>query len=194
MSCSSRLPTARHPVPIVVFADGFAGAVKEPGKRCVPAFRARCRAGRRALCLATTCTGASGASLSTADPKSKASRPRRSSAPTLRAPPPRRRRKEYTLTPGDAALPTPPGATKDEVALGGRIFRGEVAGGTCGGCHGSDGKGTPVGPDLDERQMALGGRQPRRRLPRPSPMACRSQRSTLARCRRSAARSSRKPI
>ncbi len=45
-------------------------------------------------------------------------------------------------------LPTPPGATKDEVASGRRIFVGEVDGGTCGGCHGSDAKGTPIGPDL----------------------------------------------
>ena len=47
-----------------------------------------------------------------------------------------------------AALPTPPGATKEQVALGDRIFRGEVDSATCGGCHGSDANGTPVGPDL----------------------------------------------
>ena len=38
--------------------------------------------------------------------------------------------------------------TKDQVALGDRIFHGEVANGTCAGCHGSDGRGTPVGADL----------------------------------------------
>ena len=43
-----------------------------------------------------------------------------------------------------AALPTPAGATREEVALGTRIFRGEVSGGTCAGCHGS----SPVGPNL----------------------------------------------
>ena len=47
-----------------------------------------------------------------------------------------------------ADLPVPQGATKDQVALGDRIFHGEVADGTCSGCHGSDAKGTPVGPDL----------------------------------------------
>jgi hypothetical protein len=31
---------------------------------------------------------------------------------------------------GPAALPVPPGATKEEVALGDRIFHGEAAGGT----------------------------------------------------------------
>jgi mono/diheme cytochrome c family protein len=34
------------------------------------------------------------------------------------------------------------------VLLGSRIFVGAAAGGTCSGCHGSDGKGSTVGPDL----------------------------------------------
>ena len=34
------------------------------------------------------------------------------------------------------------------MALGKRIFHGEVGGATCAGCHGSDAIGTPVGPDL----------------------------------------------
>ena len=45
-------------------------------------------------------------------------------------------------------LPTPPGSTPEQVALGKRIFHGEVGGATCAGCHGSDAIGTPVGPDL----------------------------------------------
>jgi hypothetical protein len=32
--------------------------------------------------------------------------------------------------------------------LGGRIFNGEAAGGTCLGCHGSDAKGSPQAPVL----------------------------------------------
>ncbi len=47
-----------------------------------------------------------------------------------------------------ALLPVPAGATKDEVALGDRIFHGEAAGGTCTGCHGSDAKGSPQAPSL----------------------------------------------
>lgn len=47
-----------------------------------------------------------------------------------------------------ASLIPPPGATKEQVALGSRIFHGEVSSGTCAGCHGSDGKGSPVGADL----------------------------------------------
>ena len=45
-------------------------------------------------------------------------------------------------------LPVPPGATVEQVALGKKIFDGEVAGGTCAGCHGANGIGTPVGADL----------------------------------------------
>ena len=47
-----------------------------------------------------------------------------------------------------ASLPVPPGATKEQVALGERIFQGEAADGTCAGCHGSDAKGSPVAPSL----------------------------------------------
>jgi glucose/arabinose dehydrogenase len=48
-----------------------------------------------------------------------------------------------------ASLPVPPGATRDEVALGDRIFHGEERNGTCSGCHGSDAGGTSVGPALN---------------------------------------------
>ncbi len=47
-----------------------------------------------------------------------------------------------------AGLPPPPGATPQEVALGDRIFHGEVDHGTCGGCHGADLSGTPIGANL----------------------------------------------
>jgi mono/diheme cytochrome c family protein len=47
-----------------------------------------------------------------------------------------------------ATLPVAAGATREQVLLGSRIFVGASAGGTCSGCHGSDGKGSTVGPDL----------------------------------------------
>jgi mono/diheme cytochrome c family protein len=47
-----------------------------------------------------------------------------------------------------ASLPVPPGGTAAQVALGARIFHGEVSNGTCAGCHGSDAKGSPIGADL----------------------------------------------
>ena len=45
-------------------------------------------------------------------------------------------------------LPIPPGATHEMVALGSQIYHGQVAYGTCTGCHGTNGAGTPLGSDL----------------------------------------------
>jgi glucose/arabinose dehydrogenase/mono/diheme cytochrome c family protein len=42
----------------------------------------------------------------------------------------------------------PPGATPQMVALGARIYRGEVGGAACTGCHGDRTQGTPLGPPL----------------------------------------------
>lgn len=53
---------------------------------------------------------------------------------------------------GTAALPVPAGATHDMVALGSRIYHGEEAGGTCTACHGENGTGTPLGPDLTKNK------------------------------------------
>ena len=52
----------------------------------------------------------------------------------------------------DAGAPAnravPPGATPAMVALGGRVYRGEVGGAACTGCHGGSGEGTTLGPPL----------------------------------------------
>jgi glucose/arabinose dehydrogenase/mono/diheme cytochrome c family protein len=45
-------------------------------------------------------------------------------------------------------LPVPAGATQDMIALGNRIYHGQVAEATCTACHGANGTGTPLGPDL----------------------------------------------
>ena len=55
-----------------------------------------------------------------------------------------------------AALPVPPGSTSEQVALGKKIFDGEVAGATCAGCHGADGNGTPVGANLTSGKWLWG--------------------------------------
>lgn len=47
-----------------------------------------------------------------------------------------------------ASLHVPRGATREMVELGSRIYRGQVGAATCMGCHGADGKGSPLGPDL----------------------------------------------
>jgi glucose/arabinose dehydrogenase/mono/diheme cytochrome c family protein len=46
----------------------------------------------------------------------------------------------------------PPGATPEMVALGDRIYHGQVGGAACAGCHGSSGAGTPLGPDLTDNK------------------------------------------
>ena len=47
-----------------------------------------------------------------------------------------------------ASLPVPKGATPEMVALGDRIYHGQVGGAACTGCHGDSAEGTPLGPDL----------------------------------------------
>jgi glucose/arabinose dehydrogenase/mono/diheme cytochrome c family protein len=47
-----------------------------------------------------------------------------------------------------SGLTAPGGATPAMVALGERVYHGLVGGATCTGCHGADAKGTPLGPDL----------------------------------------------
>ena len=44
----------------------------------------------------------------------------------------------------------PEGATKEMVALGDRVYHGQVGGATCAGCHGANATGTPLGPDLTD--------------------------------------------
>jgi glucose/arabinose dehydrogenase/mono/diheme cytochrome c family protein len=46
------------------------------------------------------------------------------------------------------SLPVPEGATREMVALGDRIYHGQVGGAACAGCHGASGTGSPLGPDL----------------------------------------------
>ena len=56
------------------------------------------------------------------------------------------------LTTGDpfslGPPPVPAGSSVEEVALGQRIYFGEAKGGTCVGCHGSDGRGSAAGGSL----------------------------------------------
>jgi mono/diheme cytochrome c family protein len=132
--------------PFVVFADGFAGEFMEPG-----------RAAHRPTGLAVGTDGA----LYIADDKGgriwrvtyggdkaakiAAAAPVHALASTgTGASPPEGIHPDA----GAAPLPVPPDGSPDQVALGDRIFHGQADGGTCAGCHGSDGKGTPMGSDL----------------------------------------------
>jgi glucose/arabinose dehydrogenase len=134
----------------VVFANGFAGAHKDPGRA---AFRPSGLAigpdgalyigddvhGR--IWRVTYSGDAATAPLAAAPAPAAAA-----SGPGGAAVPPEGTHADAGRATPD--LPVPPGATKDEVALGDRIFHGEASNGTCSGCHGPDARGTPVGPDL----------------------------------------------
>ena len=137
--------------PYVVFADGFAGAVKDPGKA---AFRPSGVAVAPDGALFVTddvhgriwriaFKGGADVTKIEAAPSPVTSESALAARDVL---PPEGIHQEAGKE--AAALPLPPGVTQEQVALGSRIYHGEVAGATCGGCHGSDAKGTPVGPDL----------------------------------------------
>ncbi|HEX8764453.1 MAG TPA: c-type cytochrome, partial [Candidatus Acidoferrum sp.] len=56
---------------------------------------------------------------------------------------------------GKAATTTlhvPPGATREMVALGDSIYHGKAGGAACVGCHGDSGQGTPLGPALTGKE------------------------------------------
>jgi glucose/arabinose dehydrogenase/mono/diheme cytochrome c family protein len=52
-------------------------------------------------------------------------------------------------------LPTPPGQTAQQVALGDSIYHGQD-GGTCAGCHGANAEGTPLAPNLTDDKWLWG--------------------------------------
>lgn len=140
----------------VVFADGFAGAVEQPGQ-----------AAHRPTGLAVGSDGA----LFIADDQGgriwrvtfQGGNKTAGIAPPAPSPTAQAATSANPLPPegihpnaGAAALSIPPGASPDQVALGDRIFHGQADGGTCSGCHGTDGKGTAVGSNLTDGKWLWG--------------------------------------
>jgi glucose/arabinose dehydrogenase len=121
--------------PWVVFADGFAGPSKDSGK-----------ANYRPTGLAVAPDGALFISDDVRGRIWRVTYRGSPTAPVAAAPTPKYAPVAPAAAPG--GLPVPTGATAAQVELGGRIFRGAAAGGTCGGCHGPEGRGTTLGPDL----------------------------------------------
>ena len=135
--------------PSITFADGFAGAFKEPGRS---AFRPTGLAmgpdgalyisdDKHGRIWRVTSHGGAETVLAPAPAPVVANAASGSAAPPEGTHPNAGRSTS-------ASLPVPAGATKEQVALGERIFQGEAADGTCAGCHGSDAKGSPVAPSL----------------------------------------------
>lgn len=52
----------------------------------------------------------------------------------------------------NARVAVPEGATREMVFLGRRIYRGQVGGAACTGCHGMSGEGSPLGPALNGKK------------------------------------------
>jgi glucose/arabinose dehydrogenase/mono/diheme cytochrome c family protein len=135
----------------VVFADGFAGAFKEPG-----------RAAHRPSGLAV---GPDGALYISDDKRGRiwrviflggaeitgieaAPAPPAGAVAAANVEPPEGIHPDAGAQAIATSLPVPPGATQAQVARGARVFLGQQGGGTCEGCHGSNAKGTPLAPDL----------------------------------------------
>ena len=133
----------------IVFADGFAGTYKEPGRAAHrPSGLAVAPGG--ALYISDDKAGRIWRVTYIGDPNATGIQAAPTRAVEAKAPPGALPPEGVHPDAGvqSASLPVPPGATSDQVALGKKIFNGEVVGATCAGCHGSDGIGTPVGADL----------------------------------------------
>ena len=136
-----------------VFADGFAGAVETPAKAAYrPSglavgpdgalyvsddvrgriYRIAYRGGAEGG--AANITPCPSATLPAGKPVEEAAKPPEGTHPNAGA--------------TAASLPVPEGASREMVVLGERIFRGQVGGAACTGCHGDAGEGSPLGPPL----------------------------------------------
>jgi glucose/arabinose dehydrogenase len=123
----------------VVFADGFAGAIKEPKQ-----------AAHRPTGLAMAPDGAIYISDDAHGRIWRVSYHGAANAPVAAAPAVFATASAQPNVGGlnPASLPLPPGASREQIVLGDRIFHGKAAGGTCSGCHGSDARGGPQAPSL----------------------------------------------
>jgi glucose/arabinose dehydrogenase/mono/diheme cytochrome c family protein len=143
--------------PYVVFADGFAGPVEEPGQALHrpsgvavgPDGALYISDDQRGRIWRVTYRGPMTASIEAAPAPTNTA-----GASTAEQLPPEGIHPDAGAT--ENALQPPPGATPAEVALGSWIFHGQVANAPCAGCHGTNAKGTPLGPDLTTSKWLWG--------------------------------------
>jgi glucose/arabinose dehydrogenase/mono/diheme cytochrome c family protein len=144
-----------------IFADGFAGAVKSPGKAehrpsglaVGPDGSLYISDDRRGRIYRIVYRGGAEASAAKITACPSATAPAGSPVEAAAAPP------EGTHPNSGAAandLPVPEGATREMVELGSRIYHGQVGGAACTGCHGDSGEGTPLGPPLTAKKWLWG--------------------------------------
>jgi mono/diheme cytochrome c family protein len=148
-----------------IFADGFAGAMKSPGEaQHRPSGLAVGPDGAlfvsddvRGRIYRIVYRGGAGteteAGKYTACPSASAAA---GSVSAVNAKPPEGTHPDAGAASETANLPLAAGATKEMVALGDRIYHGQVGGATCTGCHGTNAKGTPLGPDLTSSHWLWG--------------------------------------
>jgi glucose/arabinose dehydrogenase/mono/diheme cytochrome c family protein len=139
-----------------IFADGFAGAMESPGQATHrpdgvavgPDGALYVSDDVRGRIYRIVYSGAgSGAAKFTPCPSASAPAGKITVAD---AKPPEGMHPDAGAAANAATLPVPQGATREMVALGDRIYHGQVSGATCTGCHGPTGAGTPLGPDLTD--------------------------------------------
>jgi glucose/arabinose dehydrogenase/mono/diheme cytochrome c family protein len=148
--------------PYVVFADGFAGAIEEPGQAAHrpsglaigPDGALYISDDRRGRIWRVTYRGSMSAAIAAAPTPSS----RTDNTTAGAAVPPEGIHPDAGAQ--AAALAIPPGATAQDVALGSRIYHGQVASAPCAGCHGTDGKGSPLGPNLTSGKWLWGDGSP----------------------------------